>query len=95
MHSTDLYVAGASFLDIKERLGHCDLSTTLKYTHNDDRLRTRTKKLVEKIYGNGESESADEIIMSPTEENGGQTGDNEGQGGTIIYPNWGKRRRFG
>jgi len=93
-HSTDLYVAGASFLDIKERLGHCDLSTTLKYTHNDDRLRERTKKLVEKIYGDGESESEPEIAMSPTEQNGGQSGDIEGQGGNIIYPNWGNKRYY-
>jgi len=49
-HATDLHNAGASMLDIKERLGHCNLKTTQDYLHNNEILKQRTKNILNQMY---------------------------------------------
>jgi len=49
-HATTLDTNGASLLDIKERLGHCFLKTTERYTHNNKTLRDRTNNIIDSIY---------------------------------------------
>lgn len=49
-HATMLIDAGASLLDVKERLGHTSIDTTRIYTHNTDHLREKTRIILEEIY---------------------------------------------
>ena len=49
-HSTKLYENGATLIDIKARLGHCDEKTTIRYTHDSDKQREYTDAIVEKIF---------------------------------------------
>jgi integrase len=49
-HSTKLNSSGVSFVDIKERLGHCDIKTSLTYTHADELLKQQTKSVIDNIY---------------------------------------------
>ena len=49
-HSTKLYENGATLIDIKARLGHCDEKTTIRYTHDSEKQQERTNALVEAIF---------------------------------------------
>jgi len=49
-HATMLVEAGASLLDIKERLGHSNIDITSLYTHNTDVIRKRTTALLNHLF---------------------------------------------
>lgn len=49
-HSTKLYENGATLIDIKARLGHCDEKTTVRYTHDSKKQQERTNAIVESIF---------------------------------------------
>lgn len=51
-HATMLIEAGASLLDIKERLGHTKIDITEIYTHNTDKTRARTTRILNSIFAN-------------------------------------------
>lgn len=48
-HATTLIENGANIKDVQERLGHCNIETTLNtYTHNTDYLRNQSVEIFEK-----------------------------------------------
>ena len=49
-HATMLIEAGASLLDVKERLGHTKIEITQLYTHNTDAIRARTTAILNNLY---------------------------------------------
>ena len=51
MPLSDFHIeAGASLLDVQERLGHTKIEVTRKYTHNTDILRARTTRILDTLY---------------------------------------------
>ena len=47
-HATTLVENGANIKDVQERLGHCNIETTLNtYTHNTDYLRSQSVDIFE------------------------------------------------
>ena len=49
-HSTKLYENGATLVDIKARLGHCDEKTTVRYTHDSEKQQERTNAIAESVF---------------------------------------------
>lgn len=49
-HATMLLDAGASLLDVKERLGHTKVEVTKIYTHNTSAARARTLSVLNTLY---------------------------------------------
>lgn len=50
-HTTQLIAAGANPIDVKERLGHKNIETTLGiYAHNSEALQDQTVELMNKLY---------------------------------------------
>lgn len=45
-----IYIHKSSLFDIKDRLRHCDIKTTMRYTHDNDKQKEVTANIIESIY---------------------------------------------
>ena len=49
-HATMILEEDAPIIDIKDRLGHVSLKTSLKYFHDTEKIRSKTNQVLDRMY---------------------------------------------